>query len=294
MARSEGMTAFLSLPGETRVFVYEGALTAEAQIVPQYRLADQQSLAGSLLLTRKQIYSEASVVLYSKNTFLIDDPNRDFDWLMGTGAANVSNLRCLRIWPYAPYHSYDISWHRLLNLLARKAIGRRDIYLYLDADPDDDGTWRCEGAGKEVKSIRRLAGIQNLRSLSINEITMVGGSMTSMKVKAQVSSPPLFPCASRISFLQTLNQYIHGPAAQTSRSEKAIMAVGIEYIPKATDGPSVNASIYSDQKSVSYVFSITLGGISLGDLAGNEQAGKSSPSTIVSAGSQDKIGYGSP
>ena len=165
---------FLSLPLKARLRTYEYILVGKPQVIPHCRPAAGRSIAPTILRTCKQIHSEASPVLYSKNTFLIAEPERDLKWFQKIGRANVKLLNNIRIFVSAVYYTNDTIfsnpsmssrlWYKLLDQLAREATGLRHIYISWDAEE----TCHHFGAGKDLRFVRELAKIQGLQSMVIN------------------------------------------------------------------------------------------------------------------------------
>lgn len=164
MAQPKARPDFFSLPQEVRNRIYENLLSSKRQIIPYCRPAAQSTLTPSILRTCRQVGSEASTALYTKNTFLISNPTQESYWLTKIGRANIKRLKTLRIFPDAVYDSKG-PWCQLLRLLAREATGLRHIYISWDYDETSS---IHHGAGKDVRFARELAGIQDLRSMTIN------------------------------------------------------------------------------------------------------------------------------
>ena len=173
MSRQDPQVGFLSLPLEVRLRVYESFLIHESQIIPVLK-PDGTMGTPSVLQTCKQIYSEASLILYSGNTFLVADPGRILKWFNQIGPVNMTRLKRLRIFDDAVYCSEPKTWlgtpsesplwYQLLDRLARKATGLRHLYIFWDSEPS------CGhfGAGKDLRFVRGLAKIQGLEGMCIN------------------------------------------------------------------------------------------------------------------------------
>ena len=164
---------FLSLPPKTRLRIYEYVLVCEPQLIPDYTPPANQPLTPSILRTCKQIHSEASPVLYSKNTFLVAEPDRILKWLIGIGRVNIKYLNSIRIFVHPVYYTKEIPflhnanesafWYKLLDQLAREATGLRHIYIFWDAEE----SWGHSGAGRDLRFVRELAKIQGLQSMAV-------------------------------------------------------------------------------------------------------------------------------
>lgn len=164
---------FLSLPLKVRLRIYEYLLVCKPQIIPHFRPATNSPLTPSILRTCKQIHNEASRTLYSKNKFLISEPETDLKWFSQMGPRNIKLLNSIRIFPHAVYYITDKIfgsakesryWYMLLDHLAREATGLRNVYVYWDAEP----TCGHFGAGKDLRFVRKLAKIQGLENMTIN------------------------------------------------------------------------------------------------------------------------------
>lgn len=176
MSSHNPQNTFLSLPPKARFRIYEYIFVckpAEPQIIPHCRPAAGPSIAPNLLRTCKQIRSEASSVLYSKNDFLIAEPEQDFEWLIQIGRDNIKLLNSVRIFPCAVYSTEDTFfssakesrvWYKLLDLLAREATGLRRVFIYWDAEP----SMNHFGAGRDLRFVRELAKIQGLESMVVD------------------------------------------------------------------------------------------------------------------------------
>lgn len=166
---------FLALPPKARLRIYKYLLVCKPQdqITPEYRPAAAQPLTPSILATCKQIHAEACPILYSKNEFLVSEPERIFRWFTQIGRLNIKHLRKVRIFVEAVYSTKEIpflstaseslSWYKLLDQLAREATGLRHLHIYWDADP----TCGHYGAGKDLRFVRELAKIHGLKSMDV-------------------------------------------------------------------------------------------------------------------------------
>ena len=172
MPSQESQITFLSLPAEVRLPIYEYLLVDKPQVIPHCRPATERPLTPSILRTCKQINREASQALYSKNTFLISEPDRDLKWFDSIGRINVKLLKDIRLFVHPVYStqrtlfstgSEGISWYKVLDHLAREATGLRHVYIYWDAEE-----WPHMGAGKDLRFVRELAKIQGLQSMIVN------------------------------------------------------------------------------------------------------------------------------
>ena len=164
---------FLALPPEIRLHFYECILTCKPQVMPDLRPPAERSIAPTILRTCKQIHREASPALYSQNKFLIANPERILRWLQKIGRVNIGLLKSIRLFPHAVYCTEDSlfgdasvsrAWYRLLDRLAREATGLRRVYIYWDSAD----TFTHFGAGRDVRFVRELAGIQGLQSMVVD------------------------------------------------------------------------------------------------------------------------------
>lgn len=150
---------FLSLPLEARLRIYKYLLICKSQVVTHCRPATEHPITPSILRTCKQIHNEASSVLYSKNTFLIADPERNLKWFKQIGRFNLKLLSNIRVF-VDPVYSTTNFWYKLLDHLAREATGLLHTYIYWDT--------YSGGAGKDLRFVRELAKIQGLRSMVVD------------------------------------------------------------------------------------------------------------------------------
>ncbi len=179
MPPQTSQVGFLSLPSKARLRIYEYALVSEPQVIPHLRSATQTPVTPSILRTCKQIRSEASRILYSKNTFLVSEPKRTLEWFTRIGRMNIKHLNSIRIFPHAVYYTKPMPplrtttegplWYKLLDQLAREATGLRHVYVYWDAQE----TCNHYGAGKDLRFVRELAKIRRLQSMVINRFYAV-------------------------------------------------------------------------------------------------------------------------
>ncbi len=140
MPPQTSQVGFLSLPSRAHLRIYEYALVSEPQVIPHCRPATQTPVTPSILRTCKQVRSEASRVLYSKNTFLVSEPKRILEWFTRIGRAIIKQLNSIRIWVDPVYYTKPIPllqtttesslWYKLLDQLAREATGLRHVYVY--------------------------------------------------------------------------------------------------------------------------------------------------------------------
>ena len=164
---------FLSLPLKARLRIYEFIFIVKPQVIPYCKPPAHHPITPAILRTCKQIHNEASPVLYSKNTFLIAEPERILKWFMQIGRANIKLLNNIRIFVDPVRRSTmdtflgrasEISlWYKLLDQLAREATGLRHVFVYWDSEE----TWIFFGAGKDLRFVRELAKIRGLESMVV-------------------------------------------------------------------------------------------------------------------------------
>ncbi len=172
MPPQESQITFLSLPAEVRLPIYEYLLVDKPQVIPHCRPATERPLTPWILRTCKQINREASQALYSKNTFLISEPDRDLTWFNNIGRINIKLLKNIRLFIHPDYYtpknlfntgSESASWYKALDHLAREATGLRHVFIYWDTEE-----WPHNGAGKDLRFVRELAKIQGLESMIVD------------------------------------------------------------------------------------------------------------------------------
>ena len=166
-------SAFLSLPLEARLRIYEYIFIDKRQIIFYCKPPADHPIPPSILRTCKQIHKEACPILYSENTFLISEPERVLKWFLQIGRANIKLLNNIRIFVDPVMSTTDtifgrrneISlWYKLLDQLAREATGLRHVYIYWDTEE----AWNFFGAGKDLNFVRELAKIQGLKSMVVD------------------------------------------------------------------------------------------------------------------------------
>ena len=156
MSPQESKSNFLSLPPEVRLRIYDYLLVCKSHVTPDYRPRRRQPITLSVLRTCKQIHTEASQIFYSKNEIQIDKPGPVIRWLKGIGQTNVKLLRKIRI-----FADVGHLWYKLLDALAREAVGLRHIYIYW--------CFNCSGAaGTDVHFVRTLGKFQRLQSMDLD------------------------------------------------------------------------------------------------------------------------------
>lgn len=166
MSFQQSQVGFFSLPAEIRLCIYELALVCKKQMISLrmffYPMTYSISANLSLLRTCKRIYSEASQILYSKNTFSISQPKIDILWLKGFSPINTKHLRHIRIFVEGRYEKRDrLSWYTVPDFLAQEARGLRHISIFWEAEG------MHQGAGKDVHFVRKLGMIKGLQSMEI-------------------------------------------------------------------------------------------------------------------------------
>jgi hypothetical protein len=162
--------SFLTLPVEIRLEIYDLLLVMrdnrKGQKTP-FELfpadSDEVQMDLDILRTCKQIYDEASPILYSQNIFTTMYAEDITRLILHIGPANFKLIKHLDF--YVPFPASLPSWVRLFNMLAQEASGLRSIRLRLDSS-FERGIW-CGGLGNNVFFVRALAKIQGLEELSI-------------------------------------------------------------------------------------------------------------------------------
>ena len=178
MSQQKSTIGFLSLPLTARLRIYDLALVREPQILLQCKpVIENLPISSNLLRTCKQICNEASPTLYSKNKFLVCEPELVHRWLLEIGPVNIKLLKSIRIWVEANlfdglfdfnfrrYAGKKLSlWYKLLNKLAADATELQHIFIYWDAEITDS----LYGAVRDLRFVRELAKIQGLQSMVIS------------------------------------------------------------------------------------------------------------------------------
>ncbi|KAL8919847.1 MAG: hypothetical protein Q9208_006580 [Pyrenodesmia sp. 3 TL-2023] len=163
MSRSEASTAgsqaktnFLSLPLEIRDQIYKEVLTVKHDIYHDERYFPPSAI--SLLRTCKQVRDEGCAVLYGGNTIWVDSPRYFLEWLGKIGASNLKLLSRIRIETnYWKIWELDREpWCQILRFLVHLATGLRHVFIF----------WNS--GGKDIKFVRELGEIKNLRSVTID------------------------------------------------------------------------------------------------------------------------------
>jgi len=167
-AKKKNKISLLTLPVEIRLQIYDLLLVHEKplQIKPD---EDEKQVELAILQTCKQVYHEASPILYSQNIFAATDPEDIFLLLLYIGLENFRLIKHLDF--YVPWPSSLPPWLRLFRTLAMEASGLRSLSLDLDVNFDynehhNTGTW-WGGLGDKANFVRALGKIQGLEDLSI-------------------------------------------------------------------------------------------------------------------------------
>lgn len=170
---------FLKLPVELRLRIYDYALVSRSDRAKNlspvkwdkkkvifYDTKDQtkRTVYPALLRSCKIIYNEASPVLYSKNTFYVDNPKTMIMFLQQIGPFNTMRLSKLDIWVAWGMHG---PWIELFALLSKRATGLRKITIAWG------GCWRSapegiRGLGDDLNFVRALSKIRGLDILEVS------------------------------------------------------------------------------------------------------------------------------
>ena len=167
---SKRKISFLTLPVEIRLEIYDLLLVMRDKRTGQNTPldlfptdSDEAQVELDILRTCKQIYDEASPILYSQNIFTTMYAEDITRLILHVGPANFKLIKHLDF--YVPFPATPPSWLRLFNMLAKEASGLRSIRLRLDSS-FERGIW-CGGLGDNVSFVRALAKIQGLEELFI-------------------------------------------------------------------------------------------------------------------------------
>ena len=175
--------AFLTLPAEIRLRVYDLLLVSRSdskefhpglvetpylqRILVGYKFPPKYTEPG-ILQTCRQIYHEASKILYSQNIFSIDNPVVALGFIGLVGLANVKLMKALSLWvtPEAEL----APWLELLSLLAKEATGLRYIEITWVSFCESPSSLlrgaKERGLGDNLDFVRALGKIKGLDNLS--------------------------------------------------------------------------------------------------------------------------------
>ncbi|KAM0798585.1 hypothetical protein BDR22DRAFT_964553 [Usnea florida] len=186
--------SLLSLPPELRLRIYEYIFPRKPHLTPHLKQPQDLALAASLFRTCKKFHTEASPLLYSKNTFLISNPELCQKWLSRIGPRNTTLLRSLRIWidpvsdtDYTPFTSAknQHSWYELLARLRRDATGLQDVDIFWDAKP----SWQKFGARRDLEFLRELGRVRGVSNTCL--VVLVEGYISSSSRMEWIYPTPL-------------------------------------------------------------------------------------------------------
>lgn len=166
-------TAFLILPAEVRLRIYDYALISRCASDPNPSLTDgdkkvimldgrmngkaswsNTSISLALLQTCRTVYLEASSIPYAENTFVVEDPRNMITFVQEIGAINTRYLKSLRFWvrsglvdawnrpfhqllqdaPVLPRPSPSDPWVKLFDHLAQNVPSLRKIVIVFIAN----------------------------------------------------------------------------------------------------------------------------------------------------------------
>jgi len=172
-------TRFLKLPVEIRLRIYDYALVSRSDRAKNlspvkwnkkkiifYEAEDptKRMVYPALLRSCKTIYNEASPILYSKNTFYVDNPKTTIMFLHQIGSVNTMRLRTLDIW--VTWGSPG-PWIELFAMLSQRATGLRNVIITWG------GSWKSapeqiRGLGDNLEFVRALSKIRGLEKLEMS------------------------------------------------------------------------------------------------------------------------------
>jgi hypothetical protein len=172
-------TSFLKLPTEIRLRIYDYILVGRSDRAKNlspvkwskkkiifYDAEDpkKRPMYPAILRSCKKIHSEASPILYSKNTFYVDNPKIMIAFLHQIGSLNSVWLRIIDIWVTWGHPS---PWIELLDMLSKRATGLRNIMITWG------GSWRSApkpicGLGCNLEFVHALARIRGLETLELS------------------------------------------------------------------------------------------------------------------------------
>lgn len=169
----------LALPTEIRLSIYDYLLVSrcDPNINPSQmdgdkkkiflempRMRDNRTMEPALLQTCKQIYFEASPILYSQNTHHITNPTTMLAFFNQIGPVHTKELKTLNIWV-----AYCVSgpWLPFLLRLAQDATGIRNIAIGWGIDEMAFHHHERCGLGDDVSLVRALGKIQGLEKLEL-------------------------------------------------------------------------------------------------------------------------------
>lgn len=157
-----------TLPLEIRLLIYHFALTSPLPIsLFTSPSTSPKTLVPALLLTCKRLHAEASHLLYTTNTFVIDTKWPSLSFLQTISRSNTALIRNLRLEVSTNYdggrvvnhiHYTGPLWCELLKKLGENAVGLRCMQVYFAAERDLGG--RLWGAGRDAVFFMGLARIR--------------------------------------------------------------------------------------------------------------------------------------
>ncbi|OIW30197.1 hypothetical protein CONLIGDRAFT_548742, partial [Coniochaeta ligniaria NRRL 30616] len=128
------------------------------------------TMEPAILGTCRQIYQEATPVLYSGNVFVVNAPEQMFRLMAQIGPANTKLVKSLELW--VPLTADLTAWLRLLDALSKEATGLKSIKIGWGADTKFP--WMLQkgakerGLGDNVLFVRAFAKIRGLEKIHLN------------------------------------------------------------------------------------------------------------------------------
>jgi hypothetical protein len=180
MSREHSSATLLTIPVEIRLLVYEYLLlsrdrwagfkvieTSLSKRIP----CEPRSLHPAILLTCKQIYNEASSILYSENEWYIGKPPPYLKIFDHIGPNHMKQIKTVRILVETDDPTIRSGmWIAFLNALSREATGLRNLHLirYVSQNLDTEEE-EVHGHGPkergDIEFVRALGTIKGLKTM---------------------------------------------------------------------------------------------------------------------------------
>ena len=183
----EGMVTFLTLPPEIRLRIYNLLLVSRFDreenpvlavegsdqkmvLVDMTHKTQRKTIEPAIVYTCKQIYNEASRLLYSQNVFRVEDPEEMLHFIARIRLRDLKLIRSLYIW--VPANANISLWRCLLRILGKEAKGLRVVQVAWDSVNHSSGENvrmdHGKGLGDNLSFANALSSVSGLEKLVIS------------------------------------------------------------------------------------------------------------------------------
>ena len=183
----DGNATFLTLPSEIRLRIYDlllvsridreenpvmavGGTDQRMVLIDMSNKRQPRTLEPAIIYTCKQVYNEASRILYSHNVFRVEDPEKMLHFLAQIRLRDLKLIRSLYIW--VPANANVSLWTCLLRILGKEAKGLRVVQVAWDSINHSSGeTVRMDhgkGLGDNLSFANALSSVSGLEKMVIS------------------------------------------------------------------------------------------------------------------------------